>query len=216
MFNRKARSWEGKHAQLAETDETTQPKRPVQQLVERDHSTEALAQPIQAHQLSYHSTGWAYTDLALEMIDKFTGGHADWIQRAFSYLLFGGFAAIVQLIFFYIMYYRVPLPVDQPWHYVIAFAVANEVANLANFFSNDLITFRYLPGHTRHWFVRCTRYHMTCVAGTLLQLVISFSLYLLMIPALLTQAGAILIVTAFNFIFHHIFTYRRVMPHGKS
>ncbi len=141
MLNRKARSWEGKHAQLAETDETTQPKRPVQQLVERDHSTEALAQPIQAHQLSYHSTGWAYTDLALEMIDKFTGGHADWIQRAFSYLLFGGFAAIVQLIFFYIMYYRVPLPVDQPWHYVIAFAVANEVANLANFFSNDLITF---------------------------------------------------------------------------
>ena len=154
------------------------------------------------------------TDLALEMIDKFTGGRANWIQRAFSYLLFGGFAGIVQLIVFYIMYYRVSLPVDRPWHYVIAFTVANEVANLANFCSNDLITFRYLPGHSRPWFVRCTRFHMTCVAGTLLQLVVSFSLHLLMIPALLTQAGAILIVTAFNFSFHHVFTYRRVMPHG--
>jgi hypothetical protein len=34
-----------------------------------------------------HPTGRAYADAALEMIDRLTRGHADWFQRAFSYLL---------------------------------------------------------------------------------------------------------------------------------
>lgn len=141
--------------------------------------------------------------------------HADWFQRAFSYLLFGGLSVVVNLVVFSVMYYRVSWPADQQWRYAVAFAVASEVSILANFFPNDAITFRRLPGHSRPWLVRCARFHLTYLLGTLLQLFTSFSLHLLGSPALFAQAAAIGIVTAFNFALHHIFTYRSVAHGGK-
>jgi len=143
-------------------------------------------------------------------INKLTVGHADLIQRAFSYLLFGGFAVIVNLLVFSLVYYQIHWPADQQWHYVLAFALASEISILANFFPNDAITFRRLPGHRRPWPVRCLRFHATYIAGTLLQLGLSFSLHLLGIPAVLAQAMALALATAFNFAFHHIFTYRSI------
>ena len=41
------------------------------------------------------------------MIDRLTRGHADWFGRAFSYLLFGGFSVVVNLLVFALVYYRV-------------------------------------------------------------------------------------------------------------
>ena len=123
MFDKVAPSYEGQHAKLAEIDETAQPKSLVQQIREIEDSTGAVEPRMQVHQLRYLPTGRAYADLTLDIIDRFTGGHADWFQRAFSYLLIGGFAAMVNLIFFYIVYYRVSLPVDQTWHYVVAFEI---------------------------------------------------------------------------------------------
>jgi putative flippase GtrA len=186
----------------------TQAKRASQQVDESDRNTGMRAQHPQAYQKSYHPTGNATADAALEIIDRLTRGRADWFQRAFSYLIFGGFSAIVNLVVFSLVYYQVPWPAHQQWHYVLAFAAASEVSILANFFPNDAITFRYLPGHSRPWVVRCIRFHGTYLLGTSLQLILSFSLHLLGCPAVFAQALAIALVTAFNFAFHHIFTYR--------
>jgi hypothetical protein len=90
----------------------------------------------QVLQKSYHPTGRAHADAALEMIDRLTRGHADWFQRAFSYLLIGGFSVVVNLIVFSLVYYRVSWPAEQQWHYAVAFAAASEVSILANFFPN--------------------------------------------------------------------------------
>jgi putative flippase GtrA len=196
--------------------ETAQPERPGQQLRERNHTTGTPAQRRHAHHLNHYPTGKTSADWALHIIDnKIIRGHADWFQRAFSYLLIGGFSVVVNLVVFSIMYYQVSWPHDQQWHYVVAFAVASEVSILANFFPNDAITFRRLPGHSRPWLVRCVRFHATYLLGTLLQLFTSFSLHLLGSPALFAQAAAIALVTAFNFAFHHIFTYRSV-AHGRK
>jgi hypothetical protein len=77
----------------------------------------------QAHQKSYHPTGRAHVDAALALVERLTRGYADWFERAFSYLLIGGFSVMVNLVVFSLLYYRVLWPADQQWHYVVAFAV---------------------------------------------------------------------------------------------
>src|SRR5579863_7377638 len=122
----------------------------------------------------------------------------------------------VNLAVFSLIYYRFSWPAHQQWHYAFAFAAASEVSILANFFPNDAITFRRLPGHSRPLLVRCIRFHGTYLLGTLLQLFLSLSLHLLGSPAVFAQALAIALVTAFNFAFHHIFTYRRITHPGEK
>ena len=185
-----------------------QTRRAGQQLDECDRAIESGAQHPQAHRQSYHPTGNARADAALDMIDRLTTGRADWFQRAFSYLIFGGFSAVVNLVVFSLIYYQISWPANQQWHYALAFAAASEVSILVNFFPNDALTFRYLAGHSRPWPMRCLRFHGTYLLGSSLQLLLSFSLHLLNCPAVLAQALAIALVTAFNFAFHHIFTYR--------
>lgn len=189
-----------------------QANRPVQQeLHERVRTLRIRVRHSQVYQQSYHPTGNASVDAVLAMIDRLTGGRADWFQRAFSYLIIGGCSMVVNLVVFALVYYRVSWPANQQWHYALAFVVASEVSILANFFPNDAITFRRLPGHSRPLAVRCIRFHGTYLLGTLLQLFLSFSLHLLGCPAVFAQALAIALVTAFNFAFHHIFTYRRII-----
>ena len=183
-----------------------------QELDEFNCSTGTRVQRPQAFQKSYSPIGNAYADAALGVIDRLTRGRADWFQRAFSYLLIGGFSMVVNLVVFSLVYYSVTWPAEQQWHYAFAFAVGSWVSILVNFFPNDAITFRHLPGHSRPWLVRCLRFHGTYLLGTLLQLLLSFSLHLLGCPAVWAQALAIALVTVFNFAFHHIFTYRRVTP----
>lgn len=168
---------------------------------------------------SYQPTRWPVVNRSLDFVDAVTHGRADWAQRLVSYLFVGGFAAVVNLSIFSLIYYKIyPVPpnttdqVQRGLHWAVAFVIATEISILANFIPNDYLTFRHLPGHKRSWLARCVRFHMTCVAGTLLTLGISFALHLLFIPAWIAQAVALIVVTAFNFTAHHLFTYRHKEP----
>ena len=132
-----------------------------------------------------------------------------WVGRLFSFLCIGGFAALINVLCFSIVYYRMERLFNGFLAYMLAFLVATEVSIFANFIPNDRITFRYLSGQIRSWGTRCLRFHLTSIGGTGLTFGLSFSLFhLLHVPPLLAQAAALLIATAFNFVFHHLFTYR--------
>ncbi|MBF6590979.1 MAG: GtrA family protein, partial [Ktedonobacterales bacterium] len=133
-------------------------------------------------------------------------------QRLFSYLFIGGFAALVNLGVFWVMLYRITLPVDARLHYLIANLVAAEISIFANFIPNDRITFSHLPGHSRSWWARCGRFHITAIGGTTVTAIVSIALHAAGAPSIIAQASAILLALAFNFTFHHLFTYRHI-PH---
>ena len=162
--------------------------------------------------LTYTKTRWGTVNMLLDLVDRITRGKAGWFQRLFSYLLVGGFAAVVNLIVFGMLFYHVfALSLtNYSVRYVVSYAIATEISILANFIPNDRITFSHLPGHSRSWWTRCGRFHITCSVGTALTLIIGYSLTLFGVPALASQAVAIVIVTAFNFMAHHLFTYRHV------
>ncbi len=160
---------------------------------------------------SYHPTSWSIVNSVLDITDNITNGRAGLLQRLFSFLLFGGIAAIVNLIVFYLVFYHVALPGTTEVHNIIAFLVAAEISLITNFIPNDRFTFRHLPGRTRSWPTRCARFHVTSISGTVLTFLIEFTLSTLFhVPAILSQAIAIVIVTFYNFAFHHLFTYRHV------
>jgi putative flippase GtrA len=160
---------------------------------------------------SYRPTQWQVVNRALDVADGLTGGRADWIQRLVSYLFVGGCAAGVNLLVFNVMYYHLLQFADADFwqkalHFLLAFVVATELSIIANFIPNDYLTFRHLPGHQRSWLARGARYHVTCIAGTLLTLLISGTLQFF-IAVMFAQAVALVLVTAFNFVVHHAFTY---------
>ena len=160
---------------------------------------------------SYHLTRWPIVNRALDLTDRWTGGRAGWVQRAFSYLFFGGCAAIVNLVVFYIVYYRVALPVSESAHNIIAYLIAAEISILANFIPNDYFTFRHLPGHNRSWGARCLRFHITTIGGVIITFVIEFALtHLTPTPAIVAEAIGIIIALIYNFTVHHLFTYGHV------
>lgn len=176
------------------------------------------AQMAMAPERSYHPTRWPLVNRALDLVESMFPGKAGFVQRLVSYLIVGGGAAVVNLIVFTIMFYHVPLPFSDKTtlghtaHYLTAFLVGTEVSIFANFIPNDYLTFRHLAGHQRSWIARCARFHITCIAGTLLTLAISFTLHFAGLNATVGQAIALIVVTAFNFTFHHLFTYRHVKP----
>lgn len=159
---------------------------------------------------SYHPTGKPRIDHLLDLTDRLTGGRAEWIQRAFSYLFVGGIAAIVNLITLQLTLNALAgSTFAYEIKYNIAFLVATEVSILANFIPNDRITFSHLPGHSRTWMQRCARFHVTCIGGVIVTYAVANLLHLVFkVPALPAQAVALIIATAFNFTFHHLFTYR--------
>ncbi|WP_052890721.1 GtrA family protein [Thermogemmatispora carboxidivorans] len=160
---------------------------------------------------SYQPTSLALVNRFLSLVDDLTGGKAGWFQRLFTYLFIGGAAAVVNMIVFYIMFYRMAIPVSSTLHNAIANISAAEISIIANFLANDYFTFRHLPGHQRSWWQRCLRFHLTAVVGSLLNFCIELSLTnLAHVPALLSQAIAIFLVLIYNFSFHHLFTYRGV------
>jgi putative flippase GtrA len=163
---------------------------------------------------SYHPTGVALFDRALDRADQVTGGRGEWIQRSFSYLFIGGIAAIVNLTTLQLMLNLLEgFPFSHQVHYIIAFAIATEISILANFIPNDRITFSHLPGHSRTWIQRCARFHLTTTGGIIITFAVSSLLHLVFkVPALPAQAVALIVATAFNFTFHHIFTYRHKAP----
>lgn len=160
---------------------------------------------------SYHSTPLSAVNALLDGVDRVTGGRAGLFQRLFSYLFFGGSAAVVNLIVFFVMFYLVPLPVGHALHNIIAFVVAAEISIMTNFIPNDYFTFRHLAGRSRSWTARCTRFHITSIVGSILTFLIEFGLHMLgHVPAIIAEAIAIILVLFYNFTFHHLFTYRQI------
>jgi putative flippase GtrA len=166
--------------------------------------------PVATSTTSYHPTRWPWVNRALDMVDRVTGGHAGLFQRVFNYLLFGGFASLINLFIITALYEWVKMPgVSSRVQYVIAFAVATEVSIVANFIPQDMVTFSHLPGHSRSWLVRCLRFHLTSLGGVIVTAVVSFSLREKVgLQVTIAQAIAIIVALFFNFTFHHIFTYR--------
>jgi putative flippase GtrA len=179
---------------------------PMPGLGRRATESRPISRP--ARKPSYQPTGWALADRALDGVDELTGGKADWFQRLFSYLFIGGAAALVNLAVFWVMLYRVALPVDAHLHYLIANLVAAEISIIANFIPNDRFTFSHLPGHDRSWLARCGRFHITAIGGTIVTAAVSLGLHFAGLPGMIAQAGAIIVALVFNFTFHHLFTYR--------
>lgn len=160
---------------------------------------------------TYVPTGVGIVDALLAIADRVTHGKAGMLQRAVSYLIIGGFAAVVNLVCLVLLYDVTPMPFSDGVHFNVAFVLAAEISILANFIPNDYFTFRHLPGHARSWWQRCWRFHSTAIAGTLVTYVISWSLHTgLHMKALFAQAIAIIIALIFNFTFHHLWTYRHV------
>jgi dolichol-phosphate mannosyltransferase len=183
-------------------DETMRPS-------ERVMPTAKQAKSRQSHQQSYRPSGWAFVDRVLAMLDTVTGGQAGWFQRLFSFLCIGGLGAIVNLLCFSIAYSFLMRSTLSFVAYAIAFIFATEISIITNFVLNDRITFRQFHNPGGSWKARCVRFHVTSTGGILITLGTSFSFLLLLhISALLAQAAALIIATAFNFVFHHLFTYR--------
>jgi putative flippase GtrA len=173
------------------------------------------AQPAQvkAFEPSYVPLGVAFLDSLLELADQLTRGKAGVLQRAVSYLMVGGFAACVNLVCLYVFNDLVPMPFSRVVHNVVAFLLASEISILANFIPNDRITFSHLPGHARSWWKRCVRFHSTAIAGTLVTFTVFSTLHIwLGVHTLIAESTGIIIALAFNFTFHHLWTYRHVTP----
>jgi putative flippase GtrA len=173
----------------------------------------SAARPRAAH-TSYHLSRWRPANRLLAIADVITLGHADWVQRLATYLVFGGTSALVNLVVFMLIL-RLRVPTSDVIHNLIAYLVAAEASIMVNFLLNDAVTFRHLPGHNRQWPVRCARFHATCIVGTVFAYVVQLALHFAFgMPALVAEALAIALLTAFNFASHHIFTYRRQKPSG--
>ncbi|GAC1457715.1 MAG: hypothetical protein PVSMB4_17490 [Ktedonobacterales bacterium] len=169
---------------------------------------------ILAPEPSYYLTGVAFLDSLLAYLDGMTYGKAGLLQRATTYLMVGGFAAVVNLLCLYVLTDIVPMPYPRVTHKLIAWVIASEISILANFIPNDRITFSRLPGHARSWWARCVRFHSTAIIGTLITLVIYsvLNIWVLHWPTLIAESIAIIIALIFNFTFHHLWTYRHVAP----
>ncbi len=191
---------------------TTQPMPAVQQ----DQMT---GQPADAHthaQPSYYLTRWPFVNKILAIVEARTNGRAGVIQRFSTFLIIGGFAAVVNLIVFQLGL-LVPLKIDDKLHNILAYLVAAEISIIANFIPNDAITFSHLPGHERPWLARCLRFHLTNIMGVTLTFLIEFTVhYRLGIIPLFSEAIAIIIVLFFNFTVHHLFTYRHISTPKES
>jgi len=168
-------------------------------------------EPLVSRLPSYRPYPWISANRILDIVDQVTGGRAGVLQRFITYIVIGGFAALVNLAVFFTAFYLIKLPLDHMMHNVLASILAAEISILANFIPNDYFTFRHLPGHARTWTARCTRFHITSIGGTLLTFLIQFVFtHALHLPAIIAQASALLLVLVYNFSFHHIFTYRQI------
>lgn len=160
---------------------------------------------------SYYLTRWPLVNRVLAVTEQVTHGKAGLIQRAFTYLLVGGFAACVNLTVFTIVLALPIVASNDQAHNLVAYLVAAEISILANFIPNDRITFSHLPGHSRSWYARCLRFHTTTIAGTIITFVIEeITHYGFHVPGLFAEATGIIIALSFNFTMHHVFTYGHV------
>lgn len=164
---------------------------------------------------SYQAYPWSLPNRILDIVDAKTNGRAGQAQRVFTYLFFGGTAALVNLAVFFVMYHFVFVSIKPgliDFRNILSYVIAAELSIFANFIPNDRFTFSTLPGAKRPWLQRCTRFHMTCIVGTTLTFFIEAILthFFRTVEPTIFEAIATLIVLVYNFTFHHLFTYRHV------
>lgn len=163
---------------------------------------------------SYYDTRWTLVNRALALTEQATHGKAGVIQRAASYLVIGGSAAVVNLTILAIFWHFGSPTVL--WYLILANVVAYELSIMANFIPNDYFTFRHLDGHNRSWWARCLRFHITSLSGVAVTSILFTIFFHLMGQqphlALVAQAIAIIIATFYNFTVHHLFTYAHTKP----
>jgi putative flippase GtrA len=189
-----------------------------------DDVVSSLKEDLQAADLfplpatpSYHPTSWPLLNTLLDWVEVRTHGRAGQVQKLVSYLLFGGIAAMANLLIFYVVFHDIALPVSEFAHNIIASACAVELSLIVNFIPNDYFTFRYMPGRSRSWWVRCVRYHITALSGNLLTVLLQlFFSHVLHIEPLLGEACAIILVLFYNYTFHHLFTYNHATESTKK
>jgi putative flippase GtrA len=149
-------------------------------------------------------------DRSLDLADRLTNGRAEWVQRLVSYLFVGGIAAIINLITLQLTLNQLAkTSLAYGFQYNLAFLVPTADPIRANFIPHDRITFSHLSGHSRSWLQRCGRFHVTCIGGVIVTYAVFSLLHVVFkVHPLPSQAVALIIATAFNFTFHHLFTYR--------
>lgn len=156
---------------------------------------------IEFHSYTSHAT---MTPLEQSTM-QFTGSKSSEIQKIVSFLVIGGSASLINLIFVFIL--------DKFASFLPFFAisiVATEISLIFNFYLNDRFTFRSMLASTnRTWLQRCIRFHGPASIGFGLTLLIAnFAKHGLHFSSVISQATAIAIVTVVNFIMHRYWTFR--------
>jgi putative flippase GtrA len=141
-------------------------------------------------------------------LDRASNGHGEELLRIISFLIVGGSAALVNLVAIFVLdrIFR-PTPADVVLYLVLS-GIATEISVIENFSLNDRFTFRSLIDARRTWLQRCIRFHGPASVGYVLTLAISYSTFRITHIAVVSQAIAIVIVTAVNFAMHRFWTYR--------
>lgn len=134
-----------------------------------------------------------------------------------SYVLVGVASTVVNLVCFQALYVYAGLPYTEHVRYLIGYLGSAEIATMFNFILNDRFTFAGYDGKQRPWLVRCLRFHSTVINGFILTFIVSGGLhYLVGVPALISQAAGIFVAFVFNYMLHHVWTYRaRKRPVGS-
>src|SRR5258708_13169551 len=92
----------------------------------------------------YQPTHWAFVNALLDRVDQLTGGRAGWFQRFFTYVLIAGFAALVNVPIFSLVFYRISLPLSTPIRNLVATIVAWAASPLPTFLPPNFVTFPHL------------------------------------------------------------------------
>jgi putative flippase GtrA len=152
-------------------------------------------------------------------LDRVSGGKAAKIVPVLSFLVIGGSASVMNLIIVFTCDFLDRAHHNELLHNLIYSAIGTEISLIYNFMLNDRFTFRALVDGRRSWLQRCIRFHGPASVGFTLTLLL-YSLFFTItkpLPAhyhhsVISQAMAIIIVTAVNFLMHRFWTYRSATP----
>ncbi len=148
---------------------------------------------------------------AISLLDIYTRGHAAEVVRVCSFVFSGGLAALVNLFCVWMFARYTSLP------HALYIILATEISLLCSFVLNDRLTFRSMIDGRRKWWLRCLRFHGPAAIGFAFTLLVSDAVYYLWhLPSLISQAIALILATALNFVMHCFWTYRRPSHYGSA
>ena len=127
------------------------------------------------------------------------------ISRFSAFLVIGGTSTVLNLL---IVFGLTTAPVVH-MQYLPAAIIAGETGIIYSFILNDRLTFRALANSAGSWYGRLVRFNGAYLAGTLITLVIGYSLvrFASLLPVV-AQAIAVVIVLFFNFASVRFWAYR--------